>query len=203
MPLIKFYEPQSDITLGIWQPSEPDSFFEEVVLPRANQLDIAPQTHVRQRYKEWLASRFLLMELLGRDVELCKDDLGKPYAPNVPHAISITHSKHYVAVATSKQKEIGVDMEQVHPRIARVMHKFLTEQEKTWVGDPADLFRATQIWSAKESLYKWYGRKQLDFRDHLSVDIDAGTGIIQKADERFDLSLNMDKLEGHVLTWAV
>jgi len=63
----------------------------------------------------------------------------------------------------------GIDLEKIDQRIARVKHKFMNKSEFDFAGDEKQIELQTLIWSAKEALYKVYGKKELDFKDHLQI----------------------------------
>ncbi len=66
------------------------------------------------------------------------------------------------------------------------------------------------IWSAKEAMYKAYGRRQLDFKEHISVDLSAyhpdaqsAVGRIDTRDTKKDFSLDWKIFADFVLVAAV
>ena len=85
-------------------------------------------------------------------------------------SISISHTKSYVAVLLgTRDKEVGIDIEQYGEIVLRVAHKFMREDEE------ASLFRGTEIWSlllhwsAKETMFKCMNASDVDFREHMRV----------------------------------
>ena len=77
---------------------------------------------------------------------------------------------------------MGVDIELITPKIERIRHKFLEENEyhlaktnwplstnKTVDASASDQSLQTLLWSAKESIYKWFGEGLVDFRQHMQL----------------------------------
>ncbi|MCH5717649.1 4'-phosphopantetheinyl transferase superfamily protein [Niabella hibiscisoli] len=50
----------------------------------------------------------------------------------------------------------------------RVEHKFISPEEQLWLT-PLTLEKATQVWSAKEAVYKWFGEGLVDFKQHIQL----------------------------------
>lgn len=138
---------------------------------------IGPHLHdthhsVRRDQKHWLASRVLMRYLFtGHRIEVIKDAFNKPSlkVDDEPYHISITHSFQYAAVIASRTRTVAIDMEKLDERIGRVQHKFMREDELSYLGEQDRVTMLTTIWSAKETLYKYYGKKEVDFKQHLYV----------------------------------
>lgn len=117
----------------------------------------------------WLASRALL-SLLFKNTHYVfyKDQYNKPHLTvnNKIVNISITHSADYAAIMVSQSMHTGIDLEKIDLRIDRVAKKFLNQIETGYATTPE---HKTLIWSAKESLYKLYGKKEVDFKEQLIV----------------------------------
>ncbi|GEM_PF-426402 len=111
---------------------------------------------------------------------------------------------------------VGCDIQVLTEKMLRIAHKFLNEPEKSYVesrpkAEYLDLLHL--FWTAKESLYKAYGLKELDFRKNIFVEniqwdglIGEGTGRVEKGDSRLSFRLvfsKMEVFEGTELIWAV
>jgi phosphopantetheinyl transferase len=64
---------------------------------------------------------------------------------------------------------VGIDIEQVHPRLHKVAHKFMNPREGGAEVEKLSTDHLCLHWCAKEALYKLYGRRNLDFREHIQV----------------------------------
>jgi 4'-phosphopantetheinyl transferase len=157
----------------------------------------------------WLASRVLLKQLFaGSRIQLYKDEFNKPSleVDSTPYHISISHSHEYAVIVVNAAQPVAIDIEKIDDRVIRVAHKFIREDEQA-PDDERRTLIYTIIWSAKETLYKYYSKKQLDFRQHLRIepfDVAAKPltikGHIHK--ELYDqpFSIRVLELEGYVLT---
>lgn len=117
----------------------------------------------------WYASRVLLQNLFdAHKIEIHKNEANKPtlFIDDEKYFISISHSYEYVGIMFSRTHEIGLDIEKIDERINRVSRKFLNENEQLFAES---ILSKTLIWSAKESVYKWYGKKELDFKEHMQA----------------------------------
>ena len=122
------------------------------------------------RKLEWLAGRWLLHWMSGRSIRgaCLKDEFGKPYLEDSKLHISISHSRKMVAVMAGP-KAVGIDIQLIVPKITRLAHKFLNKKEAASISENHSLAMLHIYWGAKESLYKGYGRKKLDFKDHIKI----------------------------------
>jgi phosphopantetheinyl transferase len=117
---------------------------------------------------------------------------------------------------------VGVDVEESSPRIERVLQKFLHPNELDWLkahrilasgqlylsDSPNPHLLPTLLWSAKESVYKWYGSGQVDFSDHIRLEpFDFGLqGIIPGnfcKTEPFPFLLHFRLFGNLCLSWVV
>ena len=87
-------------------------------------------THPKRKLT-WLASRFLLKQLIDTDVfvELLFDEHGKPYVTNFDIFVSLSHSNEHAAAIVSKSFEVGIDVEEPHRKIEIIKNKFLSTVE--------------------------------------------------------------------------
>src|SRR5690606_10777059 len=96
-----------------------------------------------------------------------KDDCGKPHLLNCKYHMSMSHSNGFAAVILNKNESVGIDIEQVHEKIRRIEKKFLSDEEKLAASDNLEML--CMYWSAKEVLYKIYGRKKLELKKDLFI----------------------------------
>jgi 4'-phosphopantetheinyl transferase EntD len=178
MPLFYQHNINQDTRLGIWHIEEPESFFlEKVPLKR----DVSHPFKRRQH----LAGRYLLSYLFPdfplEEIRIA--DTRQPFLASQRYHFSISHCGNYAAAVVSLSSRVGVDIEQISPRIERVGHKFLDDEEAHFFNDDYARFLEqwgmrgrvfqeflTLIWSAKEAIFKWYGKGELDFRKHMKLE---------------------------------
>lgn len=163
------------------------------------------------RKLEWLASRWLLHLMSGRAIRgaCLKDENGKPYLENSFFDISISHSRELVAVIAAPQAA-GIDIQRIVGKITSISHKFLREEERVSLVDKNALEPLHVYWGAKEALFKAYGRKQLDFRQHILIKpfefnlrIGKCFGSVQKEDYQADFEIRYEQIDDYILVYAV
>ena len=170
MPIIHKEEARHNTQLAIWEiHEEMDYFMERLELTQSDQAFL-DGIHPR-RAIEWAASRYLLKVMLDRAVpfDCLVDDHGKPYIPDDPRHISISHSYGMASIALS-DAPIGIDIQRETHKITRLYHKFVSDAELQ-VLDPLSEADMHLFWSAKEAMFKLHGKGELDFRKHLHIDL--------------------------------
>jgi phosphopantetheine--protein transferase-like protein len=163
-----FYQQNINETahLAIWSIQEPASFFEtdvQLAVPIANE----------ERKIQHLAVRLLFKLMMpAADLnQMVMADNGKPYLIGLPFHFSFSHCKGYAACAVD-DKPIGIDIEIIHPRIAKVAHKFLNDSEKAMIADLEQEDQLNQLaflWAAKEAMYKKYEQLGIDFAKDFNI----------------------------------
>jgi 4'-phosphopantetheinyl transferase len=210
MPLIIRKEISPAQTLGIWQISEEPSSLLSMLGCRPAGFDRYQQLQHESRRQQWLASRVLL-RLLTNDslAEIIYDAHSKPYIKDSSLKISISHSYGLVAVIIDREKETGIDIEIIKPKIERIASKFMSNDELQYI-DQAHRIEALYVhWCAKEALYKLYGKKELIFRENLLVEPfeykQEGhiAASIRAADHSESYMLRYEKTGGHMLVYVV
>src|SRR5687768_13566924 len=107
---------------------------------------------------------------------------GKPFFPELNHHVSVSHSGSYAGAMISAEHSVGLDIELVTDKVLLIHHKFINEQESEFVK-PDDVMANAVAWSAKETLFKWYGKGQVDFRKNITLHPFklSGRGLIKAA----------------------
>ena len=165
-----FYQQTIDrhTKLGIWKIEESEHFFLETV-PLQKEI-----THPHKRLQH-LAGRYLLRYLFPDfPYELIRiADTRKPFLENEAYHFSISHCGDFAAAIVSSDKRVGVDVEIFSEKIWRVKEKFINKIEENTINrfapDNHLSKYVTLMWSCKESIFKWYGHGQLDFRKHMQM----------------------------------
>ncbi|MEJ0056853.1 MAG: 4'-phosphopantetheinyl transferase superfamily protein [Bacteroidota bacterium] len=124
-----------------------------------------------QKQLEWLTGRALiktLAESLGLKYNgLNKDEFGKPFLNSHPHHISLSHSYPHVVAQIDRTSPVGIDLEQPKEKLRTIAHRVFSAGEVKDAGN--DIIKLCIYWCAKEALYKFYGKRNLLFTDHLKV----------------------------------
>lgn len=148
-------------------------------------------THPHKRLQH-LAGRYLLPHLFADFPyeKILIADTRKPYLPNEQYHFSISHCGNYAAAIVSSTHRVGIDIEIPSIKVERIAHKFVHESEWQYlsIDDGAQYIKnnlscidheqITILWSAKESLFKWYSLGEVDFSEHMQLN-----NIIQKQND--------------------
>lgn len=210
MPLIfhRYLRPAGE--LGLWKIQEATDFFLEKLdlFPEEQELVQKIKGH---RQLEWLASRWLLHLMSGRDIRgaCLKDEFGKPYLDNSFYDISISHSRELVTVMAAPQA-VGIDIQKLVNKIDSISHKFLREEEFVSLSKTSHLEHLHVYWGAKEALYKAYGRRQLNFKQHILIkpfefNLRNGKcfGSVQKEDFQAEFEIRYEQIGDYILVYAI
>jgi len=191
MPLYKKENIEHIGTFSIWKLTESEKELLQLRPLSEEEKDCFFPLKNSKRKKEWLTIRILLEELVGKDFLLNYLPNGKPVLLKPKMFLSISHSKDFVAVFVSKNKEIGIDIEKNKENINLLKNKFLLPEEINTVNNNQLLHI---YWGAKESMYKMYSFCSPLFTEHLSVyfiDYQKGTAIGKIKKEDFTKTVNI------------
>lgn len=172
MGLVYLRELDSTSKFAIWKIEEgSDELLSHLQLDDAER-NTLQRLNKGKRTLHWLATRVLLRTLLNTDefIACIPDGNGKPYLPDFPYKISLTHSFDYAGVLLSTQGECGIDIELVKDKIDRIKEKFLRPDELKHITEGAH--RIEQLyacWCAKEAVYKLQGNKGVSFLQDMTV----------------------------------
>ena len=215
MPIFFQQDIDESTRLAVWEIAEGEDFFlQHVPLQR----DI---THPHKRLQH-LAGRYLLQYLFPDfPISLIKiADTRKPYLEDEAYHFSISHCSNYAAAIVSKNKRVGVDIEVPTPKVEKIMHKFLHEEERALVSgewsvvseDSAkgnDVIKLTLLWSCKEAVFKWWSYGNVDFSEMIRIEpfqLDQqgliNSRFISEA-ESTPLTLHYQLFDGICLAWVV
>ena len=150
-----------------------------------------------RRRAEFLTWRAVVRRELGDDVGIAYDALGAPVLTNRAVHISVAHCAGRIAVCASPER-CAVDIEPASRDFSRAESRYTTPSERALSDDP--LWPGI-VWCAKEALYKYSGRRELDFRKDLrigSADLAAGrlTGRIENGEP---VELSVRREDGFIL----
>ncbi|MCF0056971.1 4'-phosphopantetheinyl transferase superfamily protein [Dyadobacter sp. CY356] len=190
--------------LGLWEISETlDALFEASRLSSGDEAKLAKKVN-NKRKRESLAVRLLLNDMLGRTHEIRYDENGKPFLTTADYTISISHSEKYAVVYLVREKSAGVDIQKIKPDIAKGIDFFLNDDEQLWVNK-ADFILINILWSAKESVYKYAGIKDLDPRNNMTINPfqakpDGNLAVSFGKENMEMISIQYEVFEDYVLT---
>lgn len=169
MPLqkIHWYGPGSG--WGIWRVEEEEAALAGE-LPTA---DHCPdQIRFPRKRLEWLGGRYLMSRLFkeaGIQYQgLTKDENGKPFPIGSDYRISLSNAFPFVAARIDLNAPVGIDLEIPRLKMISVIPRVLSESEKLDAGQ--DMQKLCVYWSAKESMFKVFGKRNIHFAEHLLLD---------------------------------
>lgn len=210
MPLFRNFSPYPQTELMLWKITETDDHLRCALGNKISEED----RHARlsgANSRHYAASRLLLAERFPDEhLELVKDQNQKPIllAKGVSVPVSITHSGDFAGILLANSGHPGIDLERTDRRIGRIKQKFMGPEELDFAGDESQHLEQTLIWSAKETLYKLYSRKEVDFREHLQISHfalnNAGEiiGTFYKQETYFQVNIGYQFFDNYVLTFA-
>ena len=191
MPAVKEIK-TADYHLLLWEIEEDYQFFaKDINLSFIESQELA-MIAKDARKLEWMASRFVQRQLI--DDSLIKDDCGKPYLENEAGFISLSHCKGYAAAIYSFEKACGIDVEPIHDKVLRIADKFLTAREKALCSGDNVVENYIGAWCIKETAYKWFGKKNLNFKENLCIQtlsLNTGSANLEFSKNEMNKSLNV------------
>jgi phosphopantetheinyl transferase len=154
----------------------------------------------KKRKREFVATRILRHEIFGFE-HIHYNAHGAPYIESEGF-ISISHCDNMVGLAINKDHIVGFDLESPRDNILELKHKFLSDFELNHF-DSNNTRTVTQLWSAKEALYKLAGRKGILFIEELHLS-KAGAnqlnGTIINDDHKLSTKLDIFDSHGNIIT---
>ncbi len=171
MALVYLRELDTQTKFAIWKIEETEEF-----LVNKLQLDAAEVKRLEslgkgKRTLHWLATRVLLRYLLNTNdyISCPSDEHGKPYLPDYPYKISLTHSYDYAGVMLSTKGECGMDLEIVKEKVVHIKEKFLKKEELEFINPEHEIQQLYACWCAKEAVYKLQGNKGVSFLQDMTI----------------------------------
>lgn len=168
MPLEKLdYHPNTR-AWGLWRITETEH---ELMAQLSTHESIPDRITHEQKRLEFCVGRLLaktLLEKLSVSFEgIVKDEFGKPFFKNSSINLSLSHSYPYVGALVDVSKSVGIDVEQVKPKLLKIAPRILHATELNDAGDNET--KHCIYWCAKEALIKIYGKKDLIFAENLRI----------------------------------
>ncbi len=199
-------------TIGLWRMEEQPGFFLQSLDLQPIELEELSKLKGR-RIIEWLACRYLVHDMLlslGHTdrFPVLKDEFGKPHLHGSPLHLSFSHSHDLVAVILAN-KSTGVDIQAMVEKIERLAPKFMRKDELDSLKEETRLAHLHFYWGAKEALYKAYGRKALDFRQHIHIQpfdyqrAGSTKGWIEKEGVVWELEVFFERFWDYFLVWTI
>ncbi len=211
MPLINNKIVKDNLYIGFWKISETSNELFQMLFPYLDETEVQQfknLSHERRRC-EWLASRLLISNLLGKYQKVYYNSAGKPFIEE-DFNISITHSYDIAGVMLSPSKIVGLDVEKMNLRILKVENKLLEKTELDELQVLDDKIPNLYVnWCAKEAMYKAYNISDLDIKSNFRLEYfdykkDGGCvfGFITKGDFRRRLLIHYFTFNEYMVAWC-
>ena len=212
MPLVYQQNINATTKIAVWHITEAEDFF---------MAEVPVQREIRHWHKrlQHLAGRLLLKEMYPdfpvRLIQIA--DTKKPFLENEPYHFSISHCGDYAAAIVSKTHRVGVDVELLNEKIERIQHKFTSEEElRIFTNQYLPVQQAGSIinnqcltlcWSIKESVFKWWGKGAVDFKDDIVIKSITGLpeqGVVHvNFKNEFELDAHFLFFNNNFLIWVL
>jgi 4'-phosphopantetheinyl transferase len=168
MSLYLHAHPNSHTQLLVWSIDESIAeLYGNLVLTEQSKQRIQSMKSVLHQ-RAFLSVRQLLLQLGYTDADLFYDASGKPHLTDGKY-ISISHS-HQLAVVIVSNQAVGVDVELVREKVAKIGPKFCASELQYLAPDlTTETQRLTLIWGAKEAVFKIVNRERISFNHHIFV----------------------------------
>ena len=201
MPLVYQQNINAVTKIGVWHISESEDFFRTRV-PLQREI-----THWHKRLQHF-AGRLLLKELYPEfPLEFIQiADTRKPFLQNEPFHFSISHCSDYAAVIVSREYRVGVDIERITDKVAKIVPRFLSAEECLLLPRETVNETATLCWGVKESIFKWISMGGVDFKKDIVIKKISGRneGTVHcVVKDSAELKVHFLVFNNNYLTWLV
>jgi len=168
MPLEKIVV-EADRAWGLWEIKEDEKSLVQQIEPYETVSETLTNT---QKRLEWMAGRAATKDVMtAMDLQfqgIVKNEYGKPFPVGYDFQLSLSHSFPYVAVLLTKKVKAGIDLEQPKEKLLRIAPRIHHSTELLDLG--TDIVKHCIYWCAKESLVKFYGKKDLIFAENIFIE---------------------------------
>jgi len=205
MPLSYSEIISNDIQICIWQITEDEVFLSSGLTLSQEALERLLSRKSEVHRKGYLAIRQLLKGY-GIIPEIHQyDQDGAPFLTDGRY-LSITHTKNMAAIAISVFP-VGIDLEHYQEKIKKIATRFLHKEESKDHSKTDNIEFLTQIWTAKEAIYKAFRTPGIHFNTQLLVEpfqskAARGVGHVLHHDKDWLYSLNFRYFKDYCLTLA-
>ena len=213
MPIIYQKNINKREILGVWKITESVDELLSMVKFSDEDYTIFEKFKIKSRQAHWLSYRLMIRQLMGDecDCDFYYDEHGKLQFKNMDYSISVTHSGLYSGVIISNKHYVGIDIEKLGDRINLLADKFLSEQEKKYLPKVDQHHYLTVQWSAKEALFKLFGKSNLIFDTNIilspfelkTIGTLEGRISIGEIERNYELNYEFSDSEDYILVYCV
>tara|TARA_B100000609_G_scaffold123734_1_gene98541 strand:- start:557 stop:1135 length:579 start_codon:yes stop_codon:yes gene_type:complete len=182
---------QKNYIIGVWEMTESENDLEKEFSKKT-----LPKFKSTKRQVEYLCTR-LLLKKINPKLNISYNQFGAPTINNNQN-ISISHSEKYVAIIISKNK-VGIDIEKISNKPLKVIQKFISKNDNV----KADQKEASLAWCAKETLFKYHMKGEIDFKKNINIkEIDFEQKKIHALFLKSSVILDFQIINDHILVYV-
>jgi 4'-phosphopantetheinyl transferase len=211
MPVVIDKTIHSNTRLAVWRITEKEENLRARLILNTSEEAYLEGIKTEKKRLQWFASRCLIRMMMNTSafIAMHASESGQPVISNTNKKVSISHAGQHAAVIISDTTDVGVDIEELTTKVMLIKHKFIGDAEMDWMKNETSIEKHLLMWSAKESLYKWYAKGNIDFRLNLllqSFSLNTN-GVIQSTFKNEEVEKNLDVhyefFDNCVLTWVM
>ncbi|SOE22438.1 Phosphopantetheinyl transferase [Spirosomataceae bacterium TFI 002] len=207
MPQVLRTSHNSGAELIVWEVVETEEFFLAQLSDNVWEDEEFLATKFPAKRLELLAARYAAKSMLSEMGlvfnGIAKDEHGKPYLIDSDMQMSLTHTSKYVSVVFHSTLKVGIDLEKPSEKMWRIKERLFSKNEIMEIGDNLEVMSI--FWSAKEALYKIYGKRGMDFKVNMSLATEKGNliGRIAMPDQVSDHRVYTKEFMEYILVWVL
>lgn len=168
MPAVKILDIEKG-KMGIWKFQESSEELQKIFRFSEKEKEEFQSVKYEIRKREYLTIRLLLENMLGEKVEIFYTAGRKPRLKNNSLFISISHSAN-LAVVVLSEKNVGVDVENIHRNTEKIASRFLSEDELKDINkSPNPQLQRMLYWCAKEAAFKFSVWPEIEFKSQINI----------------------------------
>lgn len=160
-----------------------------------------------KRKCEFLSIRKSIQRLYDENEFIAYSHHGKPNLAISGHKISISHSRGLLGILIHDSVEVGIDLQHETPKIIKIQKRFMSDAEL--ISSKSDEWQLLTYWCAKEAMYKYYSKGNVEFNRNLYVapfvldKSGALLGKIAMPDMHTDLPLGYEIIEDTMVVYSM
>lgn len=188
-------------TLVVWRITETEAELARMI-PVEDILSAERFASPKRRVQH-MAARAAVREVVPEG-EIKYTPAGAPYttdtAGNIVH-IGVSHTDGMAAVIVSASR-CAVDIEHTGRDFGAARDRFITQAEREFADSDLPEFAAA-VWCAKETLYKYSGRRELDFLKDLRITRSDIAGLCMEGcvDDSEGIVIRILRFGEHIITY--
>lgn len=160
-----------------------------------------------KRKCEFLSIRKTIQFIYDDEEHIVYTQHGKPNLAISGHKISISHSQGLLGILLHPTIEVGLDLQHATPKIFRIKNRFLSLKELDDTHN--NEWQMLTYWCAKEALYKFYSKGNVEFNVNLRIDPfeleNEGffTGHIHMPDMNTEIPLGYQRIDDTMAVYTI